>query len=90
MPYEDKYERPSKGLCSQCPNPVKPFYKRCEKCLEVDRKTSRTRQARIRVVREKKGLCVKCGNPLNEDADRNKINCINCREGGKWNYLING
>lgn len=89
MPYKGKYNRRERDLCSQCPKPLKKPYKRCEKCLEVDRRTSRIRQAKVRLQRQEDGLCVKCGSPLNEDADKGKINCINCRENTKWNHLIN-
>jgi uncharacterized protein YlaI len=88
MPYKNKKDRPTKGLCTQCPNPVKPYYTRCEKCLEVDSRTAKIRQHKLRNKRIKKGLCYKCGVPLHEDADKGKLSCINCRESGGWNYYL--
>ena len=86
MPYKDKNKRPDKGLCTDCPNPNRPYYRKCEKCLERDRVNARERMAKLRPERIAKGLCYKCGRPLHEDADEGRISCIKCREAGKWSY----
>lgn len=88
MPYKDKQQRPEKGLCTQCPNPVRLPYNRCDKCLATDRRTAKIRQAKLRQKRIRKNLCYKCGGKLHKDADNGRISCINCREAGKWNYYL--
>lgn len=88
MPYINRNQRFKRGLCNHCPNPVKQPFKRCEKCLEVDRAKSRIRQSKARIVRDKENRCLKCGIDLHIDADKGLKNCITCREAEKWNSYL--
>jgi hypothetical protein len=81
MAYKDLDKRIKEGLCTHCPSKAKPFYRRCEKCLEKDRVASRVRANRSRKRRMKNNECYKCGRPLHEDADEGKLSCVTCRRG---------
>jgi len=41
-----------------------------------------------RLDRKDKGMCVRCGIELDEDMDRGRVKCQNCREGISYEVWI--
>lgn len=80
MPYKNKHERHKLGLCNQCPNYLKPPFKRCAKCLKTDNKIGTIKMKRLKEKRKLEGKCTGCGYPLDKIADKGRVSCINCRE----------
>jgi protein-arginine kinase activator protein McsA len=89
------------GLCVDCSEPAYPENSRCLKHgrnrnaytarhylenLEHYQETYK----RIKDNRIKDGRCAGCSAPLDPDADKDRVNCVNCRGGTVTERSIHG
>lgn len=68
------------GRCVDCSDWALPGRIRCLAHQEALRPIMRRSKAALVKRRRENGLCPMCGYPLHPDADKGRINCIDCRE----------
>ena len=50
----------------------------CDRCMVMRRKVAKNRYARA--LRERNTICPRCKSKKNQEVDKGKFNCMNCRE----------
>ena len=84
------------GLCTDCSEPVYRGYSRCLRHLRSHSKWKdgpliyQPRNREKKKFYRENGCCPMCSAQLDPDADRDLINCVNCRGGIHKERLIHG
>jgi len=102
---QNRRNRKAAGLCRECPKPLQPPFVKCTACLfkastkrkEYHKKNWIAEQERsVKQKRERKenGQCTTCGHRLHQEADADRITCMNCRQNlhspKNWKYPQEG